>query len=348
MRILFITRKFPPSIGGMQKVSWHLHLELSRNNDVPLVAWGGSQAALPLVLPFFFLKSCLLLATKPIDAIYLGDLLLAPLGYALGRIFGKPVAATAHGRDAAYDNPLYGAFVHPAARRLGAVVCVSRHIEKLCNSIGIKNTAVIHNGIEMPPRAKGTGAEMRRKFGINNGQILLLTVGRLVKKKGVAWFSLHVMPHLPKRFVYVIAGEGPERHEVEKIAAESGGRVVFAGAVSDGEKGALYHAADIFVMPNMRIKGEAEGFGVVALEAASHGLPTVASDIEGLRDSVNPSFGKLIPERDAAGFSSAISSLSKNKRELGRMSKSALKHARKSSWSAVASKYKTIFSGLVE
>ena len=329
-------------------MGWHLHSELSRNNHVSLVAWGGSQAALPLVLPFFFVKAFFMLATKPIDAIYLGDLLLAPLGCVLGRIFGKPVAATAHGRDVTYGNPLYTAFVHPAARRLGMVICISRHTEALCNSIGVENSAVVHDGIEMPRRAKGAGDWMRHRFGIKKGQIMLLTVGRLVRRKGVAWFSRHAMPLLPMKFVYVIAGEGPERGEIEKIAAESGGRVMLAGGISDEEKGALYRAADIFVMPNMQVEGDAEGFGIVALEAASYGLPVVASDIEGLRDSVHPSFGKSVPEKNAAGFASAIRSLSSKPDERKRMSKNALLHAKKSGWKAVASKYEAIFRSLVE
>ena len=79
------------------------------------------------------------------------------------------------------------------------------------------------------------------------------------------------------------------------------------GRVSDEEKNCLYQISDLFVMPNISVKNDQEGFGIVLLEAGRYGLPIIASNIEGIRDAVfNQKTGHLIEEKDAQGFMDAI------------------------------------------
>ena len=73
--------------------------------------------------------------------------------------------------------------------------------------------------------------------------------------------------------------------------------------MSDEEKNCLYQISDLFVMPNISVKNDQEGFGIVLLEAGRYGLPVIASNIEGIKDAViDGKTGHLIEEKNAQGF----------------------------------------------
>jgi phosphatidylinositol alpha-1,6-mannosyltransferase len=138
---------------------------------------------------------------------------------------------------------------------------------------------------------------------------VLLTVGRLIRRKGAAWFAEQVLPRLAADVVYAVVGEGPEREAI-RAAAERAGvapRIRLLGRLSDDLLAAAYAASDIFVMPNIEVAGDLEGFGLVALEAAAAGLPVVAADLEGIADAVRDGEnGILAPPEDSVAFAAAI------------------------------------------
>ena len=138
---------------------------------------------------------------------------------------------------------------------------------------------------------------------------MLLSVGRLVERKGFSWFIQEVMPRLTPEFLYVIIGDGPERKRIQQIleTTEQVHRVLLLGQITDEERNLSYQASDIFIMPNIRIEGDVEGFGIVILEAGSAGLPVIASDIQGISDAViHGATGCLVAEKDVDGFVRAI------------------------------------------
>ena len=78
-------------------------------------------------------------------------------------------------------------------------------------------------------------------------------------------------------------------------------------ANDDKELARLYAAADVFVFPLIETKGDVEGFGMVAIEAAAHGTPTVAFNCGGVGDAVIDDVnGALVAAGDYAAFASAI------------------------------------------
>ena len=80
-------------------------------------------------------------------------------------------------------------------------------------------------------------------------------------------------------------------------------RVWLLGQVSEDLLHGLYRGADLFVMPNIPVPGDIEGFGVVMIEAGAAGLPVVAADLEGIRDVVTPGRnGALVEPGDSRGF----------------------------------------------
>jgi glycosyltransferase involved in cell wall biosynthesis len=137
---------------------------------------------------------------------------------------------------------------------------------------------------------------------------VLITVGRLVKRKGVAWFIEEVLPELASKYpslTYLVVGDGEERPAIEAAIEKTNLRqhVRLLGQVSDELKEAAYTRANVFVMPNITVPGDMEGFGLVLLEASVRGLPVVASDTEGIKDAVSDGKnGVLVPPRAAAAF----------------------------------------------
>jgi 1,4-alpha-glucan branching enzyme len=126
---------------------------------------------------------------------------------------------------------------------------------------------------------------------------VLAFLGRLVPEKGVQ-VLLTALPHLLARYpalTLVIAGEGPQRPELEALAAPFGERVRFAGFLAGEAKAALLARADLTVMPSLY-----EPFGLVALEAMMAGTPLLASAVGGLADIVtHGADGELVPPGDA-------------------------------------------------
>jgi glycosyltransferase involved in cell wall biosynthesis len=149
-------------------------------------------------------------------------------------------------------------------------------------------------------------AELSRRFGATlDNKKILTTVGRLVPRKGVLWFVEHVLTQLSEEFVYVVVGDGPEADRISAgiIRLSLQKRVYLFGKVSQQDKELVYDASDLFVMPNQKISGDMEGFGIVALEAGLHNLPVVASSIEGITDAViNGKTGVLVPSDDPGSF----------------------------------------------
>ena len=230
-----------------------------------------------------------------------------PLGWLLGLICRKPVCCIVHGLDITYANPLYQAFwVSFALRRMNRLFAVGNETIRQARARGVAADACrfIPNGVDVAPEsveAEGDTARVRRQ----GEGFYLLTLGRLVERKGVAWFLREVFPLLGDDVHYWIAGDGPCRGEIEAAVAAlpSPERVTVFGQVSAAEKSALMREADLFVQPNIPVAGDMEGFGLVVLEAAIAGLPVVASRLEGLRDAIaEGENGVLVEPGDAEGF----------------------------------------------
>jgi len=294
MRLLFITRKFPPSVGGMEKVSWALNKELSKQIYVNTISWGKSQIYLPFFLLLAFIKSLYLIPKNKISALYLGDGLLAPLGLCLKWLFGIKVTVTVHGLDITYNRFIYQAIIPWCLTRLDKIICVSRATLLECTNRGISQDKclAIPNGIYINEfTLKATRQDLERLVGENlSRKKVLLTAGRLVKRKGVYWFIKHVFNKLNQDWFYIIIGEGTEKVRIKNLINTLGlqKRIKLLGKVSSQELKTAYNTADFFIAPNIKVKGDMEGFGIVALESASVGLPVLASDIDGIPDAILP------------------------------------------------------------
>lgn len=155
--------------------------------------------------------------------------------------------------------------------------------------------------------------------------LLLLSVGRLTTRKGLREFVERALPHIAAvhpSVKLVIVGDTPAQAlhaqaqspasiQAAADAAGVGRCLKFLGVITDyAELGVVYRACDVHVFPVREIPGDPEGFGMVAVEAAAHGLPTVAFSTGGVVDAVgNGISGRLVAEGDYHVFADAIISL---------------------------------------
>jgi phosphatidyl-myo-inositol dimannoside synthase len=178
---------------------------------------------------------------------------------------------------------------------------------------------MLGGGAPPPPPPAG---DFRARHGLPEGP-LLLSVGRLVPRKGYAEFIARALPAVLQRFpaaTYAIVGaEAAQaaspvagmRAQIEAAADAAGvaGAVRLLGALSDEDLAAAYAAADVLVFPSHGAAGDVEGFGMVLLEAAAHGTPAVAFDTGGVGDAVGPGSGLLVPAGDFPRFAGAVAGL---------------------------------------
>jgi len=151
-------------------------------------------------------------------------------------------------------------------------------------------------------------------------EVVVGAVARLSKEKGLHYllqaFAVLAGRHPQARLV--LAGEGPERQRLERLAARLGlgERVRFLGEVPHEQVPEVLQQLDIFAMPSTY-----EGFGVAALEAEAMELPVVASRVHGIPDVVvDGETGLLVPPRDRQALAAALDSLvadSDLRRQLG-------------------------------
>jgi glycosyltransferase involved in cell wall biosynthesis len=358
--LLFITRKYPPSVGGMQRLSYHVTTGVAEREPAVIISWGGSQKWLPLFIPYAAVKALWLCLTQSVDLIHLGDLLLAPIGLFLQAFTRLPVIANAHGLDVIYPNRLYQVLILPCARRMDFVICISEHTRGQCLSRGIARarTAVIPVGIDAHAFRQSIGDAERfawlARWAIVPDCVqpphILLTAGRLVPRKGVRWLVAEVLPRLTERrtdWIYLVVGDGPERQAIAEAAARDprvAQRVHLLGQTSDDDLRTAYAAADLFVMPNVPVPGDSEGFGIVHLEARAAGLPVVAADIDGISESFVTEDGLLVPAGDVVAFVDAIDYLlNKGLSPEERRCRSA-RIAARYDWSRIIDTYCRIFS----
>lgn len=324
MKILFITRKHPPSVGGMQKINYGIINNFPELNNAEIIKWGGSQKLLVFFIPWAFLKSFYLLSFKKIDVVYFGDSALAFMGWIIKKVFRVPITITAHGLDLTYNNWLYQFMINRTLNCFDKVICVSTATKNIAISKGVRQDKciVIHNGIDTSEwylfddkYRLMKRLEEKIKLNLNN-KFLLLSVGRLVERKGIHWFIKNVFKKLDERFVFLIVGHGKEEQRIREliISLNLEDRIFMLGKVSDEILRLLYNSAEIFIMPNIPVKGDAEGFGIVAIEAASCGLPVIASNLEGIKDAIKDGKnGFLIKPYDTNGYIKKINSVANMK-----------------------------------
>jgi len=307
--ILIATQCFPPRCGGMENLMGGLAMALAdRGRRLLVYADGhGEQAELERdrTLPYPIERNR---GFKPLRRLHKALRIRRRL--AAGDIAGLftdswksaewiadaaltrqvPLVCLAHGNELLDGGS--------ARRRLRILKTLSRTHRVAANSedtaarvraLGVEahHVKVVHPGIS--PLATVSGDELN---DLALGSPVLLTLARLEPRKGqdrVIAAAAKLVREFPS-LSYVIAGDGPDRVRLQTLCHDAGltERVTFTGRVSETRKAALLARADLFIMPN-RFEASTrsvEGFGIVYIEAALAGVPSIAGRSGGAQDAV--------------------------------------------------------------
>jgi phosphatidylinositol alpha-1,6-mannosyltransferase len=247
-----------------------------------------------------------------------GDALMNALCMPVLSVLRIPRPTMIHGLDVTYRNRLYRALVHPPLRSSDRVIAVSTATAERAREFGVApdRIAVLRLGVQRPPAGpanrQAARAALLQRLSLDGDQAVLLSLGRLVRRKGVRWFTESVLPELGEHVHYVVAGDGPESPLIQEAAQAAGvsKRVHLLGRVDDDLREELLTGADLFVQPNIQVPGDMEGFGLVTVEAAMRGTPVAAAGLEGIRDAImDGRTGILLPPADARAWVAKLTAL---------------------------------------
>lgn len=221
----------------------------------------------------------------------------------VGRRRGIPYVVVAHGADAyALHGRLLRRVKRAVLRDAAGVHAVSSEIASRLDALAPGCvTMTMPVGVEVGPEPIGS----ERVPG------MVLFVGRLAEKKGVD-VLLRAMAQLDAHCTLEVVGDGPERADLERLAASLGiaDRVRFAGALPHHQVREALRSAALVVVPSRTARdGDRDGTPVVLMEAMAHGAPVVASAIGGIAEVVaDGDTALLVPESDPAALAEAITS----------------------------------------
>ena len=380
MEILFISHKYPPAIGGMEKHAYELQSRLRSHFKIHQLVYDNQEGRFRF---FYYLKKrvrTILKAHPNIQLVYANDGLLASQLAWLKKESTVKVVATVHGLDVVHPNAFYQKYIKKNLSKLDHLIAVSQATKSACLQRGItpQKVTVIKNGVDHELANTQLQPNFLEQFATNNniplaGRKLLVTMGRPVKRKGFSWFVTKVVPHLQKDIVLLMIGPRtntlpafwnylPKSFQTQfELATGIANdelaltkslknptikeKVFEVGKLPFSEVLQLLAAADLFIMPNIQVQGDMEGFGLVALEATLCGTPVLAAGIEGIRDAVQEGGnGYLLASKDATIWVDTIHSLlaDTSLSSFGQQAKAfTLNHY---SWRKMANEYQAIFS----
>ena len=303
--LLYITRK-AKGIGGMQRLS----------ADFIRAAQGWDNVSFQFVqpynrLPFDFTFPFRALFVGAFHAlqghrIHLGDAALSPFLVLFRFLGARHMTVTACGLDVLFPNNFYQWMIRRALPRADKVICISKAtaMEVQKRGVSMEKISVVPCGLH--DSASSTTVRS------HTASPKLITIGRLIPRKGVAWFLESVLPILLMHYpdmTYDVVGDGQQRRTIEQICRDKklGRAVRIRGFVDESTKNELLCNANLFIMPNIPIQGDMEGFGIACIEASSRGVPVVAARLEGIEDAViEGKTGFFFTTHDPIGCARAI------------------------------------------
>ncbi|GAB1331903.1 glycosyltransferase family 4 protein [Streptomyces sennicomposti] len=331
---LIITNDFPPRQGGIETF---VHAMATRVPDDDVVIYTSSEPGdkhFDATLPFPVIRdrAHMLLPTPRVgrraieimrafgcDRVWFGAAApLAAMAPGLRRASARRIVATTHGHE------IWWACAPGARqllRRVGNSVDVVTYLgsytrDRIASAMGPKaSSSRLVPGVDVqvfrPDSDPAVAQRLRDRLGLRDRKVVLC-VSRLVARKGqdVLIRSLPLIQRAVPNAALVLVGQGPEEQRLRALARRhADGSVVFVGGLDHADTAPYYAAADVFAMPCRTRKAglEAEGLGIVFLEAQASGLPVIAGNSGGAPDTVRDGeTGRVVDGRDVKAVASAI------------------------------------------
>jgi phosphatidyl-myo-inositol dimannoside synthase len=352
LRVLLVTPDFPPSEGGIQLL---LSRIVESTPDIEyrvltlgqpeaegydrgfaaevrrVASSGGDRRRAALSLNARSLSEAR--SFRP-DLILSGHVVASLGALALRRLLRIPLVQYVHADEFRVRNRLTAT----AVRQAEATIAVSRYTRQMCLDAGADPTRihVIPPGIDLPPEPAVARDE----------RPTLLTVATLLfryKGHDVMVRALPLIRAKVPEMRWVVVGDGPFRPALENAIRAYGveDAVDLRGRVSDEERDQWLDRASVFCMPS-RVPAAGlggEGFGIVYMEAAAHGIPTIGGDVAGARDAVvNGETGLLIDPADHLALASAATELLADPERARAMGAAGREHAERHAYPLIAAR----------
>ena len=339
-RHLLVTNDFPPKVGGIQSYLAELWHRLDPNSFSVLTATSDDRAAEfdaewraqgfdVLRVPsrtLFFPTARARRAIEAAIASSRAELVLLDPAWPLGLVGPKlsvPYGVVLHGAEVTIPGRLF--FLRRSLAKVlrGAAIAIAAGTypaREGVRAMGHDFTRVVNvpPGVDttrFSPPTPEQRAEVRRSLGISDSTHLVVSISRLVPRKGMdvlirAAHELHRDGH---DVVVAIGGRGRDRKRLERLAKRGPARVDFLDFVADEDLPGILGAADVFAMVcrNRWAGLEQEGFGIVFLEAAACGVAQLAGRSGGSADAVEHGVtGHIVEEpRSVAAVANALKGL---------------------------------------
>jgi glycosyltransferase involved in cell wall biosynthesis len=295
------------------------------------------------------------LLLRRVDTVYFSDGVVSALAPLLRPFSRARFMVTIYGLELTYRNGLARWLMRGGAHACDQVVVISEQTRALALQGGVPEAklALIYPGIEPLMLDDERCQELRTAFeqehSLSFGRDrVLLSFGRQVPRKGLAAFLEKGMPLLEPDIKLLIGGRGPELERLQRLCEEKGfyRRVFILGPVEEQVLAMLRQSADLFLMPNIHLPDNMEGFGIAPLECMYAGLPVVAFAVDALEESLRQG-ARLVSPGDYPAFVEQIHryyTLSPQQREQLRQESRA--YARGAySWDRMADQYMETFRG---
>ncbi|HLS94289.1 phosphatidylinositol alpha-1,6-mannosyltransferase [Sphingobacterium allocomposti] len=386
MEVLFVSHKYPPSTGGMEKQSYELIKGMCNYAIVHKIVYTGDESYYR-----FFRKLndriLKMVHTHPgIGVIHFNDGLIASLSLWHSGYQHLKRVVTVHGLDVVFPWKIYQRFIIPRFNRYDHIIAVSRATADAIIERGVdaSKVSVVVNGIDhelASPTSAHSWSSFREKYAVPDNRTVLVTLGRPVKRKGFSWFIREVLPTLPENVYLVMAGpfyphptkrdqwiaklpprwrelymlfmgypsdEAELRHLLTD--AKYADKVKHLGKLPIEDLKILLSHADAFLMPNIKVAGDMEGFGLVCLEACICGSLVLAAKLEGINDAIiDQKNGIQIAPQDPHAWRRAIEEVVSNNgtstEQRQRFRQFTLEHF---SWQKMAEGYAAVFTKLLQ
>jgi phosphatidyl-myo-inositol dimannoside synthase len=330
---LLVTNDFPPKVGGIQSYLYELWRRLPADETTVLTTafpdaaeWDGRQrfrverVDQRVLLPKPGLERRIDALARDVDAdvIFLDPVL--PLGLVGRRLHAAPYVAITHGAEVTVPGRLPGGrlLTRRVLRAAAGVVAAGTYPARIATRVaGTQLPAlIVPPGVDpeqfqpLPPDAQ---AAARRRWGLAPERPLVLGLSRLVPRKGFD-VLIDAVAGLDPDVQLAIGGTGRDAGRLASRAARRGiaARTRFLGRVPDDDLTGLYASADVFAMLcRERWCGlEAEGYGIVFVEAGACGVPVVAGRSGGAHEAVvDGETGLVVEPRDVVGVRAALERL---------------------------------------
>jgi phosphatidylinositol alpha-1,6-mannosyltransferase len=275
--------------------------------------------------------------------------------------FRIPFVVVVHGSDLIYDHWLYRRGIRFSLARANHVIANSGQTLQLAKAVGLdaSKLSVVHPGVDVQ-RFEGAGGGAVLPAAERK---LILSVGRLVRRKGILEFIEQVMPRLveadPAVLYVVVGGDAmaslAHRERLRDVIAAKvdalglGEHVELRGEVSDEELVEWYRRADLFVLPVLDIPGDVEGFGIVFLEAALGHTASVSTRVGGIPEAIEDgTSGVLVEPGDHEAMARTLLELLSDSERREKLARCGQARARNEfAWEAVADRYARVLQSAV-